>query len=92
MRLDASMSTIVGAECKELRLPTVKIYDASSKRYDSIIRVILPSRSRFVDKRDKAWGKMSCNAEAPLTLAMVTVLRKALSQRVSPSSSRWTIT
>lgn len=86
------MLIIVGSGCKKMKLPTVKIYDASSKKYELIIRVILPNKSRFEDKRANAWGKMSCNAEEPLTLAIVTVLRKALSQRVSPSTSRWTIT
>ena len=82
------MLMIVGSGCGEMMLPTVNICDASSKKYDSIIRVILPSKSRFVDKSAKAWGKTSCSAEAPLILAIVTVLRKALSQRVSPSTSR----
>ena len=54
MHLDAAVLIIVGAGSKEMRISTFKICDASSKKYDSIIRVILPSKSRFVDKRAKA--------------------------------------
>ena len=54
MHLDASMLIMMCSGCKEMRLSTFKIFDASSKKYDSIIRVILPSKSRFVDKRATA--------------------------------------
>ena len=56
--------------------------------YDSMMVVIFPSRSRFVASNSNARGNNSAKAGAPSTLDIVTVFRRALSQRFKPSSSR----